>query len=186
MAKAGPDLTGKTFGRLLVVRMLAERTKDGIIQYLCRCDCSAEKTVPKGSLVAGYTKSCGCLNRENAAASLGKYGGHSRARKVYLSESQCYAGLIYRCVNPKSPDYEAYGGRGITVCDRWLRGEYGKAGFDCFLEDMGPKPSPDLSIDRIDNDCGYSKDNCQWASADQQAGNRRKHWRQVNGVREYF
>lgn len=83
-----------------------------------------------------------------------------------------YRSMIHRCSRTYATSYGRYGGRGITVCDRWLHGEAGKTGFECFVDDMGPKPTPKHSIDRINNDGNYSPDNCRWATVSLQARNK--------------
>lgn len=82
--------------------------------------------------------------------------------------------MTARCRDPGRDNFKYYGGRGITVCDRWLRGEGGITGFECFLADMGPKPSPEHSIDREDNDGNYEPSNCRWATQTEQVANSRK------------
>jgi hypothetical protein len=81
--------------------------------------------------------------------------------------------MIQRCYNPNNNKYEGYGGRGITVCNRWRFGENGKTPFECFLEDMGERPSPEYSIDRKNNSGNYEPSNCRWATRKQQQTNKR-------------
>lgn len=92
-------------------------------------------------------------------------------REAYFSEYQTLVGMVQRCHNPRNKSFRNYGAKGRSVCDRWRIGEDGKTGFECFLEDMGPKPAKNLSIDRINNDEGYRPDNCRWATASQQRAN---------------
>jgi hypothetical protein len=84
-----------------------------------------------------------------------------------------WANMVQRCENPNHQHFKNYGARGIKVCGRWRFGEHGLTGYQCFYADMGPKPSPQHSIDRVNNDLGYSKQNCRWATRKEQRANRR-------------
>jgi len=112
--------------------------------------------------------------------------GHTRARNGKWSSIYIrFMNMKARCVRPSDPDYMRYGGRGITVCDRWLRGESSLTGFECFLQDMGNPPFEGASIDRIDSTQGYGPENCRWASPKEQGNNRRTNrWVDIQGIKK--
>lgn len=171
------DLVGQKFCRLTVLERV-ENDKHGKSMWLCVCDCGNQTIVNGSALKKGNTKACGCLNEEMTRTRALKHG-HSQNGKV-SSEYTAWYCMIQRCDNPKNKDYAHYGGRGITVCERWGNS------FENFYRDMGDKPSPRHSIDRIDNSKGYSPDNCIWATKAQQARNRRKSSLNVTGVKGVY
>lgn len=161
------DLTNLRFGRLLVQELMPMSFKK-IRRWRCLCDCG-KICYPKGqSLRSGITKSCGCLHKDNLAIMLTTHGMTKKGLHKPLLYST-WAAMKSRCYNKNEQSFKNYGGRGISVCRRWL----GKDGFINFLTDMGDKPSNAHSIDRINVNGNYEPLNCRWATDEQQASNKR-------------
>ena len=158
------DLSGMRFGRLLVICQAESRNnsnqRNKCTRWNCVCDCGAQRTVFGSSLRGGLTTSCGCYHREVVAPMILRTHGGS-----YTGEYSSWKHMRRRCDSPKEHGFKTHGGRGIKVCARWIDS------FVNFLEDMGPKPTPKHSIDRIDNDGHYEPSNCRWATAKQQQEN---------------
>jgi len=164
MSRIGIDVTGKKFGLLTAIKVVT-RDKFGHLSWLCQCDCGKTKSVSVDSLTRGLTTSCGCF-RKNCLSGRATHGETSNNRVT--TEYRSWSSMKARCYNENNKKFPDYGGRGITVCKRWLNS------FENFLEDMGRKPTIYHTIDRFpDNDGNYEPTNCRWATDAQQNRNRR-------------
>lgn len=156
------DLSGRRFGRLTVIEVFsrpvrAEHSPSGKphdMVWKCHCDCGNETTVSRGNLKNGSTTSCGCKRNIQ--------GGHSKKHPLWKRFEQ----MIDRCTKPDNKDFKHYGGRGISVCERWRS-------FPFFLEDMEASYFPGASLERKNNNGDYEPGNVRWATAKEQAQNRR-------------
>jgi hypothetical protein len=154
------DLTGQSFGRLIVIER-AEKAGHDEAHWMCACSCGQTKVILGNSLRRGVTTSCGCRARQVHRARLLKHGGKGTA------EYRTWRAMKNRCLNPNSQDYENYGGRGIAICPEW-RGDFG-----AFLAHVGLRPGSGYSIDRIDVNGNYEPGNVRWATASEQRRNQR-------------
>lgn len=177
LPKQAIDMTGRRFGRLVVQELEGRRPRangKSVLIWRCSCDCGQEAVVAGTLLRRGETKSCGCAFLE--ASRTGTHG-YARTKKA-SDEYQVWCAIKARCTNEKSIGYKNYGARGITIAPEWL------SDFPAFFEHVGQRPSPQHSIDRIDNSIGYHPGNVRWATRGEQSRNTRRNvWLVVDGER---
>lgn len=160
MAKAITDLAGQRFGKLTVLCLAGTKYK-GRVQWLCRCDCGTEVVKQLGNVKRSVA--CRKCNIEAMRIRATTHG------KSNMPEYNIWHAMIERCTFPNDKRFMDYGGRGIKVCERWA----GPEGAIHFIEDMGPRPSPKYSLDRINVNGNYEPKNCRWATAKEQRANQR-------------
>lgn len=171
------ELKGRVFGRLKVIDKLVNRDKFRQVQWVCKCECGNESVVTSARLMSGKSQSCGCLAANMLIKRSTKHGHNKRGKRT--TEYRIWVNMRYRCYDEGYILFKNYGGRGITVCDRWLNS------FDNFLSDVGMRPSKNHSLDRYpNNDGNYEPGNVRWATNDEQSRNKRNNrWIEFNGKR---
>lgn len=166
------DMTGMRFGKLVVLEFAGRIDRKSC--WRCRCDCGREAVIRRSGLISKSRpiKSCGCYHARTPK-------NVSRHGMSHTSEYNIWSHIKQRCLCPRKPAYKRYGGRGITICERWA------SSFENFIHDMGPRPSLRHTIDRIDNGGNYEPGNCRWATFEQQNRNRSiTVWLEAFGVRK--
>lgn len=182
MGRPRSDITGQKFGKLTAIRLFELR--DQRSYWLFKCDCGGEIITRVTRVKSGSAKSCGCYRKGSDKPKRIIKHRDGAVRSVNGSKTPEYNTwrlMIKRCHNQHDKAFFRYGMRGIEVCERW------RYSFPNFLADMGKKPSPEHSIDRIENDKGYFPENCRWATKVEQARNtKRNRWYEYNGKRMLF
>lgn len=162
--KCGHYLVIADLGTRPISKAIDKRVNKEIIVttrfYLCRCKCGVEREIPRGNLTSGRSKGC-------AKCRTVKKRGRNPNCKTYHPHYARYSNMLQRCYNPKNKLYYGYGGRGITVCERW------RNSFELYAKDIGECPAKGMSVDRIDKDGNYEPNNVRWATIQQQNSNRR-------------
>ena len=154
------DMTGKRYGKLVAIeKVLVRGLSRQRVCWRCKCDCGRETVADGMNMRNGMTKSCGCRR-------LDVCDERAKHRKCATPEYKAWAQMMARCYRRTSADNKNWGGRGIRVCDKWKTAAN-------FLVDMGERPTPKHSLDRINNDGNYEPSNCRWATRIQQNNNRR-------------
>lgn len=166
------EMIGRRFGRLIVIEFIERKLTH--IFFKCKCDCGNYTVVSSNNLRRNHVQSCGCLQRERASNYHFKHGESLNKTTEYRT----WKLIKYRCSNINDKKYSHYGGRGVTMCKEWMES------FETFLKDMGRKPCHNYSIERIDVNGNYDKNNCKWATNYEQNRNKRNNiWLQYNGKR---
>lgn len=166
------DLSGQTFGKLKVIEYSHTTNKRAF--WKCRCECGNEHIAMGKYLICGDTRSCGCLVVEVTSSS---HLTHGESRGSRTKEYRAWSGIKTRCYSHKNHKYPIYGGRGITMCDKW------RLSYVEFLKDVGRAPTKSHSIDRIKVNGNYEPGNCKWSTPKEQARNTRRFFMvEVNGV----
>lgn len=152
---AAENLAGRQFGRLTAIAIDPAKRNSGKVYWACRCFCGGRTSASANNLKTGKVRSCGCVRP-----------GNRTHGKSWMPEHKVWKSMRRRCASVRDKHWKDYGGRGIKVCARW-------GSFENFLEDMGRRPTPKHSLDRVDNNGDYEPTNCRWSTIDEQAANKR-------------